>query len=254
MTKTDSHIDMLAPTQMDAKIERDKVDLAYERMDEVTGRIQERFVPESSTPTALDKKREERERQTYMLSQLALETEKARLALYSDTVALANRASLLAANGIEQYQQLLNNQETQYQLALEQTARRLGDRYIFKDENGNAVYADGSAVDPDIAAGIEWNDNDMTYAQYQEWQDELNATRGKIQEYSDYESKVGAIQHQLEEGKDSMTAEEIEKAQQDIIDITPEEMKPSLDPSLSAQQAASYQNINEAKNLPKPSL
>ena len=58
-----------------------------------------------------------------------LEAERARLALHSDTVDLANRASMLAASGIEKYEQLLIQQETQYNRALERNARQLNGEY-----------------------------------------------------------------------------------------------------------------------------
>ncbi len=224
-------MDMLAPTDADIRRDNDKVNLAYERMDEKTGHIQDRFIPESSTPAALQKKRNKEERQQFILSQLSLEAEAARLALYSDTITLANRASILAANGIEKYQQLLTQQKTQYQSALNQRARQLDGRYIFRDENDKAVHADGSAVDPAIAAGIEWNENDMTFSEHQQLQDKMLETRETIDAYHLYEIRVGEIQSDLETRKDELTAEEMQAYQDELIEGAPPLIQKELAPS-----------------------
>ena len=240
MSKADSHIDWLAPTESEIKLEADKRDLAYAQMGETTGRPEGRFLPNSASPQAMAAQREKEDRRTHILSRLALEMEQARLALYNQTVELVNRASMLAATGIEKYQQLLVRQETQYELALEQTARRLNGEYIFRGENDVAVYADGSTVNQAIAAGIEWNDTDMTYAEHMQWQDTMLKTRETIDEYHLYEVRVGEIQNDLKERKDDISNDEMQAYQQELIKGAPPLVQKELAPPDEATLSQSY--------------
>ena len=235
MSKAESHIDWLAPTESKIKLEQDKRDLADVQMGETITRPEGRFLPDSASPQAIAAQREKEDRRTYIFSRFALEMEQARLALYNQTVELANRASMLAASGIEKYQQLLNRQETQYNLALEQNARQLNGEYIFRGENDAALYADGIAVDPAIAAGIEWNDTDMTYAEHMQWQDTMLQTRETIDEYHLYEVRVGEIQNDLKERKDDISNDEMQAYQQELIKSAPAGLSKNITEHLKSE-------------------
>lgn len=206
---------------------QDRADLQRELIGEENGRVK-RFLPENASPATLEKKREEDRQRQFALQQLMLEQEAAFQKLYNDTFNMARRAGVLTAEALENLDQLLMRQQEALELSRDNATRLYDGRLVFQDAQGRARFEDGSAVDAEDAATIVWRENAPSYEAHRSKHDAVTDTTEKIQEYKEYELTVGDIQNRLEDGKDTLTPDEVKAMQEELIESAPEEIQPQL--------------------------
>ena len=127
---------------------------------------------------------------------------------------------------------------------LERATRLHDGSLVFKDKNGDARYEDGRSVSEEDAATIVWRDGSPTYEEQRDNAEGIQQTRDKIEEYREYETRVGEIQHELEEHKDDLTEEDVRGMQKELVEGAPEEIKAELRPA----------DVTEATIAPQSSL
>ncbi len=234
-------------TERDQQLQRNNRDYNHELSGVDTGR-QKRFIPESATPAAQDRQREERDFRRFALHQLTLEQQAQFQRLYDETVDLARRAALLTSTAIEQLEHLLMNQHTQREDMLARATRLHDGRLVFQDENGKARFEDGTYVSAADAATIVWRDGSPTYEEQRGNAEAIAQTQEKLGVYRDYETRVGEIQHQLDTHKNDLTVDDVKRMQRDLIDGAPVDMQTKLDPS----DVTSYESSHDTLRPTQP--
>jgi len=168
-----------------------------------------------------DKKRSEQAFRN-ALDQLLLDPEYRRL--YEELGDALGSAEIDADNAIASLQDQLNA-IAQDVAAMEQDAARDPDgRSVFQYADGRVVYADGSEVPEDIAAGIVWPKDAPSAQDYFAAKDHQAALQRALEDWIIYRNEVlGGIRDRHDDPDNPMSKDEIAEALEEI-----ERARPSL--------------------------
>ena len=187
------------------------------------GRIN-RFLPESGQPHI---RKSRRERDAERLTQLALALQNIDYAaLYNETVSMVDDYAAKAETGIEDALAALST-TAQALEGLTENAARLhpSGEPVFMDENGNAVRADGTLLDPEEAASVVWPDNAPTYEEYLTAKNVHQAAQEHLTAWRDYQIYLAEIQNRLNDPDNPLSPEELRQIQKDIEEKVPQPLQ-----------------------------
>ena len=172
----------------------DRTDLENERMGlENTGRVK-RFLDDPHGTNSADAKRQRRRDSDATLLEIML-----RNRAYAESYERVSTKLFEAEQAVEAAlaQAIAAHAQAEATLAeLESRAARDPDNQaVFRDRNGQARYADGSAVDAVTASTILWNDSNPTYEQREDAHGRVEATDTAVTDLEHIRDEVLAPIH-----------------------------------------------------------
>ncbi len=194
--------------------QQDHDDFHNEMAGRDVGRIN-RFLPESRQPH-IQKSR--RERDAERLTQLALALQNTDYAaLYDETVSMVDDYAAKAETGIEDALAAVST-TAQALEGLTDNAARLhpSGEPVFRDENGNAVRADGTPLGPEETASVVWPDNAPTYEEYIAAKQAHAAAQEHLTAWREYQIYLAEIQNRLNDPENPLSPEELKDIQEEV--------------------------------------
>ncbi len=203
--------------------QQDHDDFHNEMAGREVGRIN-RFLPESRQPHI---QKERRERDAERLTKLALALQNADYAaLYDETVSMVDDYVAKAETGIEDALAAVSaTAQALEDLTVNAARLHPSGEPVFMDENGNAVRADGTLLDPEEAASVVWPDNAPTYEEYLAAKKAHEVAQEHLITWREYQIYLAEIQNRLNDPDNPLSPEELRQIQKDIEEKVPEPLQ-----------------------------
>lgn len=223
-----------------SKREQDIDDLANESSGRFVGRMA-RFLPEDARPEA---QRSKKEKSRDALTRLAMLMQNAKYAaLYRETVDLVRDHAVKAEAGLESSHTALSAAGQALETLTDKAAKlHPSGEPVFRDENGNAVRADGTPLTPDEAASVVWPDDAPSYEEYLQAKTAYAEAQAQFDAWRNYQLYLGTVQNRLDDSDNPPTADELKVIQKRIQSMSPESQNleqktvvSPVDPTLNAQ-------------------
>ncbi|WP_299587632.1 hypothetical protein [uncultured Tateyamaria sp.] len=171
-----------------AKDHQDFVDLQNEISGADTGRMRKFLSPDDDRTPEGKRKKAEREQTRRTLEDLMRDPEYARLYVeFGDRLGTAETGADTALAAI---QQMLDAAQQDVSDMEVNAARDPDGRAVFQYVDGRVVYADGTDVDPDIAAGIIWPPNAPSAEEYFAAKDRVQSLQDSMRDWTTYRYDV----------------------------------------------------------------
>ena len=171
-----------------AKDHQDFVDLQNEISGADTGRMRKFLNPDDDRTPEGKRKKAEREQIRRTLEDLMRDPEYARL-----YVTLGDRLGIAeteADTGLATIQQMLEAAQQDVIDMEANTAHDPDGQAVFQYADGRVVYADGTDVDPDIAAGIIWPEGAPSAEDYLAAKDRVQSLQNSLRDWTTYRYDV----------------------------------------------------------------
>lgn len=207
------------------KRQRDFDDLQHELAGVDVGRMR-RFL-NADDDRSPEGKRRKQERTRRTLDDLMRDPEYARL-----YVTLGDRlrdAETRADAALEAIQTQLQVVLDEIALMEDAAARDLDGKQVFRFADGRVVYADGSEVNPDIAAGIIWSSNAPSAEDYFTAKSRSEALQDNLTEWGVYRNDVlGDVRDRYDSDDLPMSKDDLKDALDDIEQSAPDGVQVSF--------------------------
>ena len=203
-----------------AEDHQDFVDLQNEISGADTGRMRKFLSPDDDRTPEGKRKKAEREQIRRTLEDLMRDPEYARL-----YVALGDRlgrAETEADTALATIQRMLDVAQQEISDMESNAARDPDGRAVFQHADGRVVYADGTEVDPDIAAEIVWPEGAPSAEDYFAAKDRVQSLQDTLRDWTTYRYDVlGDIRHSYDDKANPMDKGDLRHDLDRIEDLAP---------------------------------
>eukprot|EP00581_Thalassiosira_minuscula_P025069 CAMPEP_0184406772 /NCGR_PEP_ID=MMETSP0738-20130409/1864_1 /TAXON_ID=385413 /ORGANISM="Thalassiosira miniscula, Strain CCMP1093" /LENGTH=248 /DNA_ID=CAMNT_0026763749 /DNA_START=240 /DNA_END=986 /DNA_ORIENTATION=- len=206
--------------QSDSKRQRDFDDLQNEISGADTGRMRKFLGPNDDRTPEGKRKKVEQERLRQTLADLMRDPEYARL--YVELGNQLRDAETQADTVLAMIQRQLAAVQEEVADMEASAARDPDGKQVFRFADGRVVYADGSDVSPEIAAGIIWPPNAPSAEDYFAAKTRQETLADQLSEWDTYRNDVlGDIRDRYDSDDPPMNRNDLKNALNDIEQLTP---------------------------------
>ncbi|MEO1189600.1 MAG: hypothetical protein AAFW60_11055 [Pseudomonadota bacterium] len=196
----------------------DRDDLNFAMTGVEVGRIR-KHLPKSDINPATGKKRNRAAEAVQRTLDWLLLNDPAYARLHASALSGVRSASGKADDALDRALSMLEHEQDLMDELLASAAQLPDGTRVFRDKAGNIRREDGSLVDEELAATIEWRGDEPTYEAYRAQKERINNVHDAVNELRGIQSTLGDYQNELHVNDTPPTQDRLQTIEQDGRDL-----------------------------------